>query len=84
LIFNDIKTFIDGRTDQLFLGGFTRKFASGPERQDEMADAVRQYDIGWTLFPPKDERVALLDGMAGWRRVYSDEFAVIHRRGEAE
>jgi hypothetical protein len=84
LIFNDIKTFIDGRADQLFLGGFTRKFGSGPHSQDELADAFRQYDIGWTLFPPKDGRAALLDGMAGWRRVYSDEFTVIHRRSEAQ
>ena len=84
LIFNDIKTFIDGRADQLFLGGFTKKFASGPESTDKRAEALRQYDIGWTLFPPDDVRVAVLDKMAGWRRVYSDEFAVIHLRGETE
>jgi hypothetical protein len=84
LIFNDIKTFIDGRADQLFLGGFTRKFGSGPQSQDGLADSFRQYDIGWTLFPPGDARVALLDGMAGWLRVYSDAFTVIHRRNEAQ
>jgi hypothetical protein len=84
LIFNDIKTFIDGRADQLFLGGFTKKFSSGPQSQDALADSFRQYDIGWTLFPPGDARVALLDGMAGWLRVYSDAFTVIHRRNEAQ
>ncbi len=84
LIFNDIKTFIDGRTDQLFLGGFTKKFALGPADRNELAKALEEYNIGWTLFPPLDERVALLDKLAGWRRVYSDGHAVIHVRGEGE
>lgn len=84
LIFNDIKTFLDGRTDQLFLGGFTENFAHGPTEKDELAEALRQYDIGWTLFPPGDARVAMLDTLRGWRRVYSDEYAAIHLRGEAD
>jgi hypothetical protein len=84
VIFNDIKSFIDGRADQLFLGGFTEKFAHGPTEKDELAKALQKHDIGWTLFPPEDERVAVLDKLAGWRRVYSDGYAVIHQRGEAE
>ena len=80
LILNGIPTFLDGRTDQLFLNGFVRKFAFGPDKAEELSSALKQYDVTWTLFPPPDARVALLDEMPGWRRVYSDEFAVIHLR----
>ena len=48
VIFNDIKSFIDGRADQLFLGGFTKKFAMGlktrmnwPKRFSSMTSAGR-------------------------------------------
>lgn len=74
----NIKTFIDGRTDQLFLGGFTRHFMSGPERQDDMEDMLATYKIGWTLLPPLDPRLILLDQMPGWQRIYQDSFAVVH------
>ena len=84
LIFNGVRTFIDGRADQLFLGGFTEKFAHGPKDAEGLAEAIAEYDIGWTLFPPDDARVELLDKLKGWRRVYSDAYAVIHLKGEAE
>jgi hypothetical protein len=79
LIFNGIPTFIDGRTDQLFLDGFINKFSFGPMNESDLAAALRQYDVRWTLLPPVDVRVALLDKMPGWKRVYADEFAVIHQ-----
>jgi hypothetical protein len=80
LIFNGIPTFIDGRTDQLFLGGFAGKFMKGPDSEDAMAEALRHHDIAWTLFEPKDHRAAMLDKLPGWKRVFGDEFAVIHQR----
>jgi hypothetical protein len=80
LIFSDIKTFIDGRTDQLFLGGFAKTFMRGPDTEAELQRALLKYDIGWTLFPPHDTRVALLDKLAGWRRIFADDVAVIHQR----
>lgn len=80
LIFNDIPTFIDGRTEQLFLDGFAKTFMRGPATAEEFQAALRKFDIGWTLLPPGDERIALLDNLAGWKRVYADEYAVIHAR----
>ena len=80
LIFNGIPTFIDGRTDQLFLEGFTAKFTFGPSSESGLAEAFRQYDIRWTLLPPDDQRIPVLDKMPGWKRVYADENAVIHQR----
>ena len=82
LIFNGIKTFLDGRTDQLFHGDFARKFMTGPRTEPEMAEALEEYDIRWTMLPPKDPRLALLDKMPGWKRVFTGETAIIHQRQE--
>jgi hypothetical protein len=82
LIFHGFKTFLDGRPDQLFLGGFTKKFTFGPATQAELAEAFKKYDIRWTMLPPEDARLAMLDEMPGWKRVFSDENAVIHQLQE--
>lgn len=78
LIFNGVPTFIDGRTDRLFLGGFAKTFMSGPDTDWQLDEALRKYRIGWTLLPPGDARVASLNRLGGWQRVYSDKHAVIH------
>ena len=80
LIFHDIATFIDGRTEQLFLGDFIKNYATGPFNEADMKDMLQRYDISWTLLPPGDRRVALLDKLPGWKRVYTDPYATIHQR----
>ncbi|MFN4140917.1 hypothetical protein [Aestuariivirga sp.] len=82
LIYNGIPTFIDGRADQLFLGGFTKQFAYGPDNEADMIEALRKYNIRWTLLYPDDPRTALLDKLPGWKRAFEDKFTVIHRRVE--
>lgn len=78
LVLSGIRTFIDGRSDQLFLGGFARSYMTGPDTEQGMKDVLAKYDIRWTIFPPGDPRVALLDKLKGWRRAFADEFAVVH------
>ena len=79
LIFNSIPSYIDGRSDQLFQGGFVvnddKMQRLGGEKL--FLDALKKYDISWTLFSPKDARSAILDSLPSWKRVYSDEYAVI-------
>lgn len=84
LIFNDIKSFVDGRTDQLFLGGFAKKFTHGPDKKSDLAEAFKTYDIRWTMLPPDDARIALLNELPGWKRVFADKNAVIHQRQEKQ
>jgi hypothetical protein len=80
LILYGIPSFIDGRTDQLFLGEFVKTFALGPKTRETLASALDEYKIQWTIFPPKDRRAVLLDKMPEWRLIYSDPHAAIHIR----
>ncbi len=82
LIFHDIKTFIDGRAEQLFLGGFITKVMETAEAGGEtlFGQQLQDYKIDWTILEPTDPRIGLLDKMPGWQRAYADEFAVVHVR----
>lgn len=80
LILNGIRPYIDGRGDmygdafmlehQLIIDGDVRAFGR----------AVRKWGIAWTLLAPNDPLVAQLDRSAGWERLYSDRWAVVHVR----
>ncbi|WP_421914509.1 hypothetical protein [Mesorhizobium sp.] len=79
LIFHGIKTYIDGRTDQLFLGGFTKADdESGHGGGKPVLEAqLKKYAIGWALLSAGDSRESLFDEL-GWKRAYSDQYAVIY------
>lgn len=83
LIFNGIKTFVDGRTDQLFLDGFsiTDKETAKPGNEPEFFKVLQRYKIRWTLLKRGDSRIQFLDHNKDWQRVYEDEFAVVHVAG---
>lgn len=82
LIFHGIKTFIDGRTDQLFLGGFTKADdATGRSDGKPLLDAqLKKYAIGWALLTADDTRIPFLTEL-GWKRAYADDDAVIYLPG---
>jgi hypothetical protein len=82
LIFHGIKTFIDGRAEQLFLGGFITKFNKSAETGQETLfyDLLEIYSVSWTVLPPTDARNGLLAKRAEWTRAYSDEYAVVYSR----
>ncbi len=81
LIFAGIPTFIDGR-GELYGGPFIARY----ERDVSLADLpdflklLDDYKIGATLLAPDTPAVALLDRLPQWRRVYSDDVAVVHER----
>ncbi|UXN57965.1 hypothetical protein [Phyllobacterium zundukense] len=82
LIFHGIKTFIDGRTDQLFLNGFMKKTMSAGNSggRPVLEEQMKTYAIGWALLTTDDSRIPFLDELIGWRRAYSDENAIIFVR----
>ncbi len=81
LIFEGIPTFIDGRADWLFQGGFIPDIQRTENGDlDLLREQIEEYDIKWSLLKPTDGRVALMDQAAEWTRVYEDEFVVAYKR----
>jgi hypothetical protein len=82
LILHGIPTFIDGRAEQLFGGGFAadvdRTVKPGGEKL--FAELLDKYKVAWSLLPNGDPRNRLLDEMGGWSRAYEDQYAIIHVR----
>lgn len=82
LVFHDIKTLIDGRTDQIFLQGFATKTTESAKQGKEIqfAELLKDYKIDWTMLPPADARVEILKKDPDWLLAYSDADAVIQIR----
>lgn len=82
LIFNGVKTFVDGRTDQLFGNAFLESLLTAGHAGGcrNLAKLLTAYDVGWTLLLPSDKKAAVLDGMPGWTRSYSDPYVVVFVR----
>jgi hypothetical protein len=80
LIFSGIPTFIDGRAE-LYGNAFLARYLEAESgKEGALASLLQQYGIEWTLVAPQQGAVRSLDRLSGWRRVYSDEHAVIHIR----
>jgi len=83
LILRGVKPFVDGRTD-LYGDAFMARYYRIASGDAAALDAVfRQYAVTWTLLPPDHPLVAVMDAKPGWRRLYSDRFAVVHVRRDA-
>jgi hypothetical protein len=78
LIFCGIPPFIDNRAE-LYGDAFTKRAGD----IGALPGTLTQYHIGWTLLEPKDPRAAILDELAGWKRVYADDLAIVHFRDTA-
>jgi hypothetical protein len=80
LIFQGIPLFIDSRTE-MYGDEFLKTFIDATLIEDQKLPALlERYDIGWTLFPPEAQALSVLDHMPGWKRVYTDDSAVVHVR----
>ncbi|HUH83366.1 MAG TPA: hypothetical protein VLX85_02085 [Stellaceae bacterium] len=84
LIFRGIKPFIDGRMEMYGEAFLSRYMKAGSGEKPVLDEILKQYGITWTMFQPEDGAVAVLDHEPGWRRVYADQYAVIHARIGAE
>jgi hypothetical protein len=80
LIHAGVRPFIDGRADMFgdaFMSLYARLQDGDP---DALAETLKRYPIGWTIFAPSQKIVSELDRAPGWRRLYADRFAVVHAR----
>ena len=74
LIFRGIKTFVDGRTDQLFTGGFaTRLYDAVDENPRKFIGYLMAYNVSIAIVVPNSREAQELSSAAGWQKVYSDD-----------
>ena len=83
LIFQGVKPFIDGRADMYGDDFFSRHIRLMRGDQAEFDKAVAQYHLAWTILQPREPLAKLMDSKPGWRRLYSDHWAVVHVREDA-
>ena len=83
LIFRGIHPFVDGRAD-LYGDAFLDRYDALMRPQSAtLVPFLRATSIAWTILRPEYPAVTVLDRLPGWRRVYTDQFAVIHVRTDA-
>ncbi|WP_407176584.1 hypothetical protein [Bradyrhizobium sp. STM 3562] len=81
LIYRDVPTFIDGRTELYGEKFFVdHNAASGLMEPDNLFRLLDQYEIQATLMRTQSAATKLLDHMDGWQKIYSDDIATIHLR----
>ena len=76
---NGIATFIDGRTDQLFLGGFITRVeqAKAASEPGPLAAMLDHYEVQWAIVSADMPEVALFPKLAGWRALHTDGVAQV-------
>lgn len=74
LILNGVKTFFDGRNDQLFLGGFfTRTMnATTAESPAPLAALLDERGVRWALILKEKPEARLFPRLDGWRLHFAD------------
>jgi hypothetical protein len=81
LISRQIPVFIDGRAE-LYGEAFEMAYYRAVQLKDVnlLLDMLKNYDIDAVLLTPATPAASMLDHLDGWRRVYSDQTAVVHVR----
>lgn len=82
LIFNGVKTFIDGRSEQLFTGGFTGRLNQALNDPDDrgFAAILDRQNVTWALVKRGSQDALHLKRMAGWSELFSEGSAAVFAR----
>jgi hypothetical protein len=82
LIHNNIKTFVDGRTDQLFLGGFFTRLAEAcyAPQSNQLRQLLDDFKIEWAIVGALKPEAALFPMLDGWRPLHKDDAAHVYVR----
>ncbi len=82
LIASGVPTFIDGRSDQIFLGGFTRGLneAAAATADAPFIRLIEAHAVSWALVRTGSDEARHLDHAAGWTPVYGDGVARVFAR----
>jgi putative flippase GtrA len=82
LVSRNVPTFIDGRTDQLFLGGFLDRFMDAilSKETDKLGEMLDQHGVSWAFVTAATKEAALLERLRGWRLLHANEQAKVFVR----
>ncbi|TDR87148.1 hypothetical protein [Enterovirga rhinocerotis] len=82
LIAEGVPTFIDGRTDQLYLGGFISGLfgAVGKAEHQPFFDFIDRYRVTWAIVPSKGKEQAHFAAMPAWRLIHRDGTAAVYAK----
>lgn len=83
LIFKGVKVFVDGRADMYGDAWVQQYLAIVGGQQPDVDKAFKRWNITWAIVSPKDGIVRVLDERPGWRRLYSDPYAVLFAKNDA-
>lgn len=80
LIGAGVKTFVDGRSDQLFVGRFMTDLqdALDSPADDGFRSLLARYHIAWALVRPRSRDARHFERLCGWRKLYEDETAAVY------
>lgn len=81
LIFNGIKTFVDGRTE-LFLNGFLKKTWDAELGNNDSAflTLLNDHHVTWALFVNGSEGAEKLGRAKNWKEIFQDKYAIVFVR----
>jgi hypothetical protein len=79
LIFHGIKTFVDGRAEQLFTGDFFPDYVNSGKHDGAklFGQLVERYHFTWSLLPIDDLRNSYLEQL-GWKKAYTDDKTAVY------
>ncbi len=80
LIFNHVKTFIDGRNDMYGDVLFRQYLDASRGDTVKLAGVFAAYRIGWAILTPSSAATRWLSHTPGWRVLYRDKWAVVFVR----
>jgi hypothetical protein len=81
LISRGIPVFIDGRAE-LYGEPFVMAYYRAMQLKDVnvLLDMLKDYDIDAVVLTPATPAASFMDHVDGWRRIYADDYAVVHVR----
>jgi hypothetical protein len=79
LIFRNTPVFIDGRAD-MYGDTFLERYidASNLKSAEALTKLLSEYKITATMLSPGTPAIALLDHLPNWKRLHTDDTAVVH------
>lgn len=81
LIFNGVKTFIDGRAELYFNGLFMETHDAEAATNDAaFLSLLDKYDVGWALLASHDMGAQKLRRSTNWKEIFTDDHSVVFVR----